>query len=407
MGAPAVALVSIGDELLNGTSVNTNAAWLGRILASEGARVTRSVTVGDDPAGIVKAVQREAAESDAVICTGGLGPTEDDRTRNALARVVGRELRQDDSVVAWLRRRFESRGREMPASNLRQALFPEGAVVLANRLGSAPGFLAEGDDAVVVALPGPPAEMRAMSEEALLPLLRDRWAGRLAPVAHRVLRTTGVAESELADRLEEFGVQQGVALAYLPSTRGVDLHLRATDEPALEETAARVSAAVGENVYAEGGSDLVEVVAMALRERGWRLATAESCTGGLLAQRITAFAGSSDYFLGGLIAYSNEAKTALADVPAGVLEAHGAVSAEVAEALASGARARFGAEAGVGITGVAGPGGGTRDKPVGTVYVAARTPEADGVRVLRLVGDRAAIRERAAQAALDLLRRML
>jgi nicotinamide-nucleotide amidase len=295
----------------------------------------------------------------------------------------------------------------MPASNLRQAHFPEGAAILANRLGSAPGFVVESDDSVVVALPGPPAEMRAMSEEALLPLLRDRWAGRLAPPAHRVLRTTGVAESELADRLEELGTQQGVELAYLPSTRGVDLHLRATNESALVAAAALVSTVVGGDAYAEGGGDLVEVVATALRERGWRLATAESCTGGLLAQRVTAFAGSSDYFLGGLVAYSNEAKTALADVPAGVIEAHGAVSAEVAEALASGARERLGAEAGIGITGVAGPTGGTPEKPVGTVYVAARTPEADGARLLRLVGDRAAIRERAVQAALDLLRRML
>lgn len=295
----------------------------------------------------------------------------------------------------------------MPASNRRQAMFPEGATVLDNPLGSAPGFRVDGGTAVVFSLPGVPVEFERLATDHVLPWLRDAWRDSLEAPAVRVLRTTGASESGLADRLEAVEALGEVAVAFLPSTAGVDLRVQAADAAALERADAVIAAQVGAALYARGDVDLVEVVAGALRARGWRLAVAESCTGGLLAQRITSFAGSSDYYLGGVVAYADRAKEVLAGVPASLIAEHGAVSAAVARALAEGVRERLGAEAGVAITGVAGPGGGTPAKPVGTVYVAARTPDAGEVRELALPGDRAAIRERSAQAALDLLRRSL
>jgi nicotinamide-nucleotide amidase len=222
-----------------------------------------------------------------------------------------------------------------------------------------------------------------------------------------VLRTRGESESGLADRLERLDALRGVALASLPGTGGVDLHVVAADPDALARAEATLREELGRSVYGTGDVDLVEVVGESLRARGWKLAVAESCTGGLLAQRITSFSGASDYFLGGIVAYADRAKHALAGVDEDLLARHGAVSAEVARALAAGTLGRFAADAALAITGVAGPGGGTERKPVGTVFVAVRTPEADEVRQLSLPGDRDAVRERSAQAALDLLRRSM
>lgn len=408
MDAPRVVLIAIGDELLNGTTINTNAAWLAGALTREGACVPRILTVGDDPAGVVDAVLWAREHGDVVVCSGGLGPTDDDRTRDAIAAAFGVPLREDPETLAWLRRRFETGGRTMPASNRRQAMFPEGARVLANPIGSAPGFaVTDARGGAVFALPGVPVELRRLGEDHLLPWLRAEWASAMGARPHRVLRTTGVSESGLADRLESIEELVGVTIAYLPSTDGVDLHLRAADDAALERAVGLVEEEVGGAIYAVGERDLVTVVAAALRERGWRLALAESCTGGLLAQRITSFAGSSEYFLGGLVTYSNESKAALAGVEPALIAERGAVSAEVARALAAGARRSFGAEAGLAITGIAGPDGGSAEKPVGTVFIAARTPAADETRELHLTGDRAAVRERSAQAALELLRRTL
>ena len=407
MAGPRVVLVAVGDELLNGRTVNTNAAWLGGALAREGWVLAAVHTVGDAESAIAGAIVDARAGADVVICSGGLGPTEDDRTRQALASACGRPLREDPEVLAALRRRFERGGRSMPASNRRQAMFPEGARVLDNPLGSAPGFRVDGGSAVVFSLPGVPVEFERLATDHVLPWLRRTWPDSPGAPAVRVLRTTGVSESGLADRLEAAGELRDVAIAFLPGTRGVDLRVQAADAAALERAEAAIAAEVGAALYARADVDLVEVVAEALRARGWRLAAAESCTGGLLAQRITSFAGASDYFLGGVVAYADRAKDVLAGVQGPLIAAHGAVSAAVARALADGVRRRLGAEVGVAITGVAGPGGGTPAKPVGTVFVAARTPAADEVRELALPGDRAAIRERSAQAALDLLRRSL
>jgi nicotinamide-nucleotide amidase len=407
MSVPTVVLVAIGDELLNGRTVNTNAAWLGRVLEEAGARLARVVTVGDDTAEIVAAIRDASADAELILCSGGLGPTEDDRTRQAVAAAADVELREDPATLDWLRRRFERAGRPMAESNRRQAAFPEGARVLRNPIGSAPGFLLRTPPASIAALPGVPSEFRRLAGDHVLPFLRAEWGDRLRPGARVVLRTTGESESGLADRLERLDALRGVALASLPGTGGVDLHVVAADPDALARAEATLREELGRSVYGTGDVDLVEVVGESLRARGWKLAVAESCTGGLLAQRITSFSGASDYFLGGVVAYADRAKHALAGVDEDLLARHGAVSAEVARALAAGTLGRFAADAALAITGVAGPGGGTERKPVGTVFVAVRTPEADEVRQLSLPGDRDAVRERSAQAALDLLRRSM
>ena len=405
---PSVALVSIGDELLNGSTVNTNAAWLGGVLSREGLSVVRVVTVGDDPEEIVEAVRWGRSHADLVVCSGGLGPTEDDRTRDAVAAALGLPLIEDATVVDALRERFGRTGREMPASNRRQACFPDGARILANPLGSAPGFSVEaGAGGALFALPGVPAEFRRLTEDHVLPWCRRRWSAEVGALAHRLLRTTGVSESGIADRIEALAGLEEASIAYLPRVAGVDLHIRARHDAVAERVAAAIAAELGDAVYATEPLELTQVVSEQLRRRGWTIATAESCTGGMLAARITDFPGASDVVRGGIVAYANDVKSALVGVPAAAVEEHGAVSEPVARALAEGAAARLGADVGVGITGIAGPDGGSPEKPVGTVHIAVATPSGTESRRLLLPGNRDAVRRRSVQAALDLVRRVL
>jgi nicotinamide-nucleotide amidase len=356
--------------------------------------------------------------SDLVVVTGGLGPTRDDLTLATVARHLGRELAEDADLLAGLQKRFVGRGyAELPPSNRAQALVPEGAVPLENPLGTAPGILFDlGSDGLVVLLPGVPREMRTIFTGSVIPVLRDRFSGRLAPVIHRSIHTTGIAESVLADRLEPLlhGLPEAVSIAFLPEVEGVELRLTArgfaSSERALEalaEAEALLQPVVAPHRYQALSGDLAEALGDRLSATGTTVAVAESCTGGLVAKRLTDIPGSSRYFLGGVAAYSNEAKRLLAGVDGALIEAEGAVSREVAEALARGVRDRLGADAGIGITGIAGPGGGTADKPVGTVWFAAclgsRTVATKGL----FPGDREMIRARAAQAAMALLARLL
>jgi nicotinamide-nucleotide amidase len=360
------------------------------------------------------------ARTGAVITTGGLGPTADDMTKPSIARLFGREMRLDAEHLAWLEERWRTRfGRELPASNRQQAMLPEGARKLVNRHGSAPGVWLEDERGRWVAmLPGVPRELRGMLGDELLPILRERAAaGGALPrvVRSRTVRTTSVAESAIADRMGEHarGVD-GLALAYLPGQEGVDLRLTARGlaaadaDAALDRGAALLRERMGSAVYGEGGTDLAELVLDLCRSRGLTIAVAESCTGGLLGARLTAIPGSSDVVLGGVIAYSNGVKVTHLGVQPATLAAHGAVSEETAREMARGARERFGTDIGFGITGVAGPGGGSPEKPVGTVWVAVDV-RGHEPRVQRSpgIGDRAEIRFRATQFALDMLRRLL
>jgi len=410
-----IEVVTVGDELLLGFTIDTNAAHLARELAAVGVEISRRATVGDDVDAISDAVRTALDRTGAVITTGGLGPTADDMTKPAVAGLFRRRLKLDDSIVNDMKARWArlKRTGPFPQSNIAQAMIPEGATILPNRHGSAPGiWLEDGDGRWVAMLPGVPREMRGLLSDELMPRIVKR-ARSTTVIRSRTIRTTGIAESALADQLGDLasGVD-GLALAFLPSVDSVDLRLTARGlggadaDAALERAVTKLRDRAGRYVYGEDGADLAEVVLAACRLRGLRIAVAESCTGGMLGARLTAIPGSSDVFAGGVIAYENAVKRGLLDVSRDDLEAHGAVSEQVAARMAQAVRTRMSTEIGIGITGVAGPGGGTADKPVGLVWVAL-----DGVetrsRALRLFGTREEIRQRAVQAALDMIRRSL
>lgn len=406
------ALVTVGDELLLGRTVDTNAAWLGRALAERGVPVVRRYTVADQEEEIRHAVAEASGVAELVLVTGGLGPTPDDLTRDAVACLLGRPLLEDEDILERIRRRFLERGvTELPGPNRRVAQVPEGALKLDNPLGTAPGLALESPGGVVVLLPGVPREMKGIFQGALSAFLERRFSGRLRPVHVRFIHTTGIPESLLAQQVAE-RLPEGagsVSLAFLPDLRGVDLRFTAVDQTedearqrfdALE--AALFSVVEPWRFHAASG-DLAEAVVLALRERGRTVAVAESCTGGLIAKRLTDVPGASQVFAGGVVAYANPVKEGLLGVPASLLERHGAVSGPVASRMAHGVAEALGVRTGVGVTGVAGPGGGTDEKPVGTVWYSCSVDGASATRLQRFPGDREEVRERAAQGALFLL----
>ncbi len=408
-------LVTVGDELLLGRTVDTNAAWLGQRLAELGAPLVEAHRAPDQDEAIGRLVSGATDRAPLVWVTGGLGPTDDDRTRPAVARALGTPLEQSADLVAQLEARFHSIGyRHLPESNLRQAMVPRGATVLPNAAGTAPGLaMPVGEGRWVILLPGPPREMRSVFSEAAR-LVRTHLGGALRPVHVRTLHTTGIAESVLAPRVENaLGPARDVEAAFLPDLTGVDVRLivRGEGDPAraaarLDEAERRVGPVMeGYRFEAPESGDLVEALGRALRSRAWSLAVAESCTGGLVGRRLTELPGASDYFLGGIVAYANRVKVDALGVESAVLERHGAVSGPVAEAMADGVRRALGSDCGLAVTGVAGPDGGTDEKPVGTVWMSVVTPSARRTVEQRFVGDRRAVRVRAAQAALALLLR--
>lgn len=413
-----VELVSIGTELLLGYTIDTNSAFFAREAAAQGIRVVRRVTVGDGPEEIAEAVREALERTGAVITSGGLGPTADDLTKPSIAGIFGRGMRLDEGIVEDLKARWKKRGwpGELPAANRQQALIPEGCDILRNDHGSAPGIWLEDERGRWCAmLPGVPREFRGMSREQLIPkLVAKRGDAAALVVRSLTLRTTGIAESKLADEMAELAKDPlGTRLAYLPGWEGVDLRLSVWDEPhvraaeLLRGAESAIREKVGAWIYGSDEDDLAELVLEALRAEGMKVAVAESCTGGMLGMRLTAIPGSSDVVDGGTIAYANAVKVRELGVQESTLLAHGAVSEETAREMASGVRAKFGVDVGVSITGIAGPGGGTPDKPVGTYCCAVDVRGA--IRSFRTtsVGDRHEIRQRSAQAALNLLRKAL
>ncbi|HRQ78508.1 MAG TPA: competence/damage-inducible protein A [Gemmatimonadaceae bacterium] len=413
-----VELVSIGTELLLGYTIDTNSAYFAREAAAEGIRVVHRATVGDGPEEIAAAVRSALERTGAVITSGGLGPTADDLTKPSIAELFGRGMTLDESILDDLKARWAKRGwpGELPAANRNQALIPAGAEIIRNDHGSAPGIWLEDDAGRWCAmLPGVPREFRGMAREQLIPRLVARRGEALGLVVRsRTLRTTGIAESKLADEMGELAQDpRGTRLAYLPGWEGVDLRLSVWNEPAdraaelLADAERAVRAKVGAWIYGADDDDLAALVLQDLRTRRLRIAVAESCTGGMLGMRLTAIAGSSDVVDGGTIAYANHVKQRELDVREETLAAHGAVSEETAREMASGVRRRFGVDVGVGITGVAGPGGGTPEKPVGTVCIAVDLGGTLRSARATMVGDRHEVRQRSTQAALNLVRRML
>ena len=374
--------------------------------------------MGDDRAQLVYACRTVRDRADIVVVCGGLGPTDDDITRQVVAEVLGLPLEEDAAITAQLRARFVARGftTPMPEINRRQAMVPAGARVIENSRGSAPGLWIEDGDRVVLLLPGPPRELKPMLSSLADGLLRERSAG--LALVRRVIRVTGRVESQVDEALQPLyreweAAAVPVAATILAALGQIELDLsvrapsREAADQALADAADRVVGILGSDVFTTEGQTLERVVGDLLVAREMRIALAESCTGGLITSRLTDIAGSSRYVRQSVVAYSNEAKSASLGVPPALIDAHGAVSEQVALAMADGIRSRAGVEIGVGVTGIAGPGGGSPDKPVGTVAVAAVTAGTTQSRVFRFMGERQQIKFQASQGALDMVRRML
>src|SRR5262245_45212020 len=405
-------IIAIGSELLTPRFKDTNSLYLTEQLNAIGIPVVMKTIVGDDENYLEDAVRRSLARTPILITIGGLGPTEDDVTRKVVGRVLQRQLVLNDEILAKLQRRFKARGVEMPANNARQALVPTGSDVLQNNNGTAPGLWITADKNHVILLPGPPSELKPMFEESCMPRLRDMAGG--GALARCVFRTAGVPESALDARIAPIYTKfKNPETTILAKPGQVEVRLTARGknkeeaERLMKELADLIEHELDDVIFARSEQSLEEVVGMYLVMKNATIATAESCTGGLVAERLTNVPGSSRYFMSGVICYSNESKMELAGIPPLLLEMQGAVSAEVARGLAEGVRERANTTIGVGVTGVAGPSGASAEKPVGTVHIAVATPSGTQQRQFLYPDDRDKVRWQASQAALDMVRREL
>jgi len=415
-------IIAVGSELLLGGRVDTNSLFLSESLAEHGIEVRFKSVVGDDVEDIGTAVMNAAKRVKLVLITGGLGPTVDDVTREAVARVTGKPLRLRPHALDSITARLQSAGRSVTANQRRQAFLPTGAMLLHNAAGVAPGFAVQWKRCWVFCLPGVSHEVRRMWTESLLPVLRQD--GLLSPaIETRTIHTFGLLEGEINDRIAGIIPAAGsFRLGLLASPLGVSVSLtrsqtierRQTGKgravksgPSLDNLMDDVIAELGPHVFSIDGQTMEEVVGRHLRDRGFTLAVAESCTGGLITHRLTRVAGSSAYVDRGVVCYDNRAKIELLGVSESLLKKYGAVSAQVAKAMAQGIRTRSKVDVGLSVTGIAGPGGGTTHKPVGLIYVGLATSEGTSTQVFRFHGERDAITLRASQAALDVLRHWL
>jgi nicotinamide-nucleotide amidase len=406
-------IVSVGTELLLGELVDTNTAWLSSRLADLGVSLYRHVTVGDNKERLVTAFKEAASRADFVLATGGLGPTSDDITNESLGLATGREMVEYPEARRHIEEMFASMGREPTSSNYKQALFPEGSKLIPNPVGTAMGALLESDGTLFVTLPGVPMEMERMFDETLEPLIRERTEGT---IVSRTLHFVGIGESALAEKVQDFLDASDPTVAPLATEGKVRLRItaraatRREAEEKIEPVAEEIFSRLEEYYFGEDDESLESVVGRLLTERGETLALAESCTGGLLAKLLTDRAGSSAYFVEGLVTYSNDAKERLLGVPHELLVEHGAVSEPVARAMAEGVRENAGTDYGLSVTGVAGPDGGTEEKPVGLIFVGLSDEEGTDVKRLDLSAfrrSREVVRERSANRAFDFLRRRI
>lgn len=403
-------LISTGAELLSGRTVNRHAQVLGDHLARIGLRLTRDTTVPDDYDGILDAVRSAWQRVRYVFVSGGLGPTSDDVTRDAVAGLLGRRVVMDPESLDYVRERFRQYGRKLTPAGERQALIVENAAALKNRVGAAPGERIEADDHVLFMLPGPPAEFLAVLTDHVMPWLADHVDKSLR-VQERIYMVTGLGESDIVNRFEERGFPPaGTEIAYCAAPARVEIRLTAqgpTANATLDALDRELRGSLGDHIFAFERAGIEQVIGRLLLEKKQTLATAESCTGGELGQIITRVSGSSAYYLGGIIAYSNDVKMRELDIDPALLEQEGAVSEPVARAMATEVREQFKADYGIGITGVAGPTGGTADKPVGLVFIAVAGASGCAARRCLFPGTRDTIREWSAVTALDMLRRAI
>jgi nicotinamide-nucleotide amidase len=405
-------IIAVGSELLTADKIDTNSLWLTAELNGIGIEVVRKIIVGDERMRLSDSVRAAAGRSAIVIVTGGLGPTEDDVTRDAVAAALDRPLIFSEEVGEAIRERFRSFGRKMAELNKRQAFVIQGAEVLGNPRGTAPGQWVDTGTAVIALLPGPPRELMPLFTEECIPRLRAKFPSRV--IRTRFYRATGIGEADLDQIIAPVYTRySNLATTILASHGDLQIHLRAQSETEseaerlLDEVGGQILPLLGDKVYSRDGNPLEAVIGATLRERGQTLSVAESCTGGLLGARITSVAGSSDYFRGGFVTYTDDVKVSLLGVPADLIAQHTAVSDPVARAMAEGAKRCAGADYALSVTGYAGPGGGTAGNPVGTVFLGLATPRSTEARRLRLPGDRERIRTFAVQYALDMLRHAL
>ncbi len=408
----SAAIIAVGSEMLGPLRQDTNSLWLSERLEEIGIPVVRKSIVGDDPALVAEELDNASRAARLVLTTGGLGPTADDVTVGAVAAWLGAELRRNEAFLEHMRQRFEKRGIAMPECNAKQADFIVGARVLENPQGTAPGFWAKRGEADVVVLPGVPSEMKEIFDNRVFPVLEELGGGVVG--RRRVLRVAGMGESAVEELVAPvYRKWKDDPVTILAAPGEVQLHLAVRGEPALAE--ARLAAmekdfrdVLGERIFGQDGEELAAVVGRLLRDSRLTIALAESCTGGLASAMLTDVPGSSQYFLGSVISYANSAKEDVLGVKVDTLRAHGAVSAESAAEMAKGARERFGADLALAITGIAGPDGGSPEKPVGTVFLAlSRRAGAEFAKKRLFVGGRSVIRRAAAIHALELLRRHL
>lgn len=406
-----IGIVAVGSELLTPFYQDTDSFFLTRRLNELGLEVDFKIIVGDEPKNLRLVLKEAIKKADLLFITGGLGPTEDDRTREVLSEVLGRKLVFQPEILAAIEERFRQRGMEMPVANRRQAYLLEGAQLLANRVGTAAGQWVEINEKRVVVLPGPPRELQVMFEESVWPRLQPFRRGG---IYRRVLKISGLTESQVEDRIADlYPRQKDISITLLAYPGQIEIHLSSSAETELqarhrlEPLITRLEERLGINIFSREGEELEEVVGSLLRSRQLTLALAESCTGGLLGHRITSVPGSSAYFLEAAVVYSNSAKIRSLGVSEAVISQHGAVSAEVAREMAARIRRHSGADLGLSITGIAGPAGGSVEKPVGLVFIGLASVSEVQVSRNQFLGSREQIKFQASQKALDLLRRYL
>ncbi len=404
-----VEIITIGDELLYGQIQDSNSSFIGERLTSEGIEVVFKTSVGDDINRIEEAFNTARSRAEVIVASGGLGPTQDDVTKKAVVKAFKRNLIFHQEILRQIEESFRKRGSVMPKVNQNQALIPQGAKALSNLWGVAPGIFLEEKEFLFFALPGIPVEMKWMLENEVLPILRARKPQRF--ILHRRLRTTGISESAIYEKIEQLIDPTGkVKVAFLPEHLGVNIRLTAESSDRnealgiMDQFEHKIREILGTLIYGTDDQALEEVVGKLLLEKKRTIATAESCTGGLIGARFTNVSGSSRYFERGVVTYSNQAKTQLLGVPADVIEKHGAVSEQVAVLMAEGVRKLAGADYGLSVTGIAGPTGGTPQKPVGLVYIGFAHQTDSYAQRFMFGEDRKTNRERAAQAALNLVR---
>ncbi len=404
-------IISVGTELLLGDTIDTNAAYISRALSELGIDLKRRVTVGDNEERIIRAVREALSRADIAITIGGLGPTEDDITKEACSAAIGVSLLPDEESAEYIRNYFKKRKIKLPERNLKQAVRPESGRIIPNDVGTAPGAIFEKDGKVVICLPGPPFELIPMFENTVKPYLREIQGPSAKMIVSQTLKLCGIGESQAEELIRDIIHSDNPTVA--PYAKMGEVHLRITAKVSNEAEAkelisgmqSKLMERIGEYVFGVNDTTLEQAVVNLMAAKKLTLGTAESCTGGLVSNRITNVPGSSEVFLGGIVAYSNAIKNSLLAVPEAILAEYGAVSAPVAAEMAEGARNALGSHIGIGITGIAGPSGGTKEKPVGLVYMSIshageETPE---VREHHFNGSRVDIKTRAAQAALTML----